>query len=77
MYAALEAGDIPESFRQALDQWRARNIRRFGEPKTSGDDCLETIAMQWDYLCKTGFTHVRTAWREQLWAVLAARKLTY
>jgi tRNA (cmo5U34)-methyltransferase len=74
MRAALDAGRIPTSFRATFDQWQDRNLRRFGEPKSSGDDCLETIAANFGYLREAGFADVETAWSEQLWGVVVARK---
>jgi SAM-dependent methyltransferase len=76
MQTALNSGHIPESFRKTVDQWRERNIERFGEPKTSGDDCLETIDTQVGYLRDTGFDKVETAWTKELWAVIVANKPT-
>jgi hypothetical protein len=72
---AEERGLIPESFRPVFDAWYDRNVRRFGEPKTSGDDCHETIAAQTEYLRIAGFEPVETVWAEKLWAVIVARKL--
>jgi hypothetical protein len=71
---ALAAGQIPESFRQNLVAWRDRNVGRFGEPKTSGDDCHETAAVQMEYLRQSGFRDVRLAWNEQLWGILYGRR---
>ena len=71
---AEQRGQIPESFRPVFEAWHDRNIRRFGEPKKSGDDCLETIAAQIDYLHDAGFARVNTTWVEKLWGVLAANK---
>ncbi|HEX5472335.1 MAG TPA: class I SAM-dependent methyltransferase [Lacipirellulaceae bacterium] len=76
MFSALDAGRIPASFRQTLDFWQDRNIRRFGEPKQSGDDCHETISTQVDYLQAAGFDQIDLAWNQELWAVIIARKLT-
>ena len=70
MYSALDAGRIPISFRETIDKWHDRNIRRFGEPKKSGDDCLETIGTQLGYLRDAGFAEVETIWADSLWAVI-------
>ncbi len=43
-------GRIPESFRPVFEAWHERNITRFGEPKSSGDDCHETATVQEEYL---------------------------
>ncbi len=74
MKSALERGDIPASFQPTLDQWQDRNIRRFGEPKTSGDDCLETSNTQCRYLLDTGFQTAELTWSKELWGVLIGRK---
>jgi hypothetical protein len=72
--AAEDRGLIPESFRPVFAAWYDRNVRRFGEPKSSGDDCHETIPAQTLYLREAGFATVTTAWAEKLWAVVMARK---
>ena len=71
---AMAAGRIPESFRPMSEAWHDRNVRRFGEPKHSGDDCHETAAVQGEYLRAAGFRDVRLAWSEKLWGILFARK---
>lgn len=72
---ATDRGLIPESFRVTTEAWHDRNIRRFGEPKKSGDDCHETTAAQEEYLRAAGFTQVETPWQREMWALLVARKL--
>jgi tRNA (cmo5U34)-methyltransferase len=74
MNEAISMGRIPESFRATFDQWYDRNIRRFGESKKSGDDCLETIETQAGYLRAAGFAGVEVAWADKLWAVVLATK---
>jgi cyclopropane fatty-acyl-phospholipid synthase-like methyltransferase len=74
MFAALDASRIPSSFRGTVDAWYDRNIRRFGEPKSSGDDCLETIAEQIAALQDAGFQPIECDWKAELWAVLRAIK---
>ena len=74
MFSAIDAGRIPLSFRSTLDHWRDRNIDRFGEPKRSGDDCLETVVTQLDQLREAGFAQIETCWAKELWAVVLARK---
>ena len=56
MSSAIAEGRIPESFRATLDAWKDRNIKRFSEPKKSGDDCQETVAVQVGYLKAAGFS---------------------
>jgi tRNA (cmo5U34)-methyltransferase len=72
--AAEMRGQVPESFRPVFEAWYDRNIRRFGEPKSSGDDCLETVDSQVANLSSTGFVRVEAVWAEKLWAVITARK---
>jgi hypothetical protein len=57
-----------------FEAWYDRNVRRFGEPKESGDDCHETVASQIAYLQRAGFTKVEATWAEKLWAVVVAHK---
>jgi tRNA (cmo5U34)-methyltransferase len=71
---AIAKGRIPESFRSRAEAWRERNVTRFGEPKSSGDDCHETAAVQEEYLRQAGFRDVKVPWNEQLWGVLFGRK---
>jgi SAM-dependent methyltransferase len=70
----MAAGRIPESFGPLFDAWYERNITQFGQPKKSGDDCLETAAVQVDYLREAGFRDVELPWNEQLWGVLVGRR---
>lgn len=74
MDAMIAAGNIAESFHDALHQWQARNIGGFGEPRTSGDDCHQTIAEQLDYFRQAGFRQVDAPWHRDLWAVLRGVK---
>lgn len=74
MQGAIAAGHIPDSFRATFDQWHDRNIRRFAEPKKSGDDCQETIHTQVAYLSEVGFKQIETVWAKELWAVLLSHK---
>lgn len=72
--SAAASGQIPPSFITTFHAWYDRNIRRFGQPRKSGDDCHETIAAQEQYLRDAGFTHVEAAWQHEMWALLLARK---
>jgi hypothetical protein len=74
MRRAIDDGRIPPAFGQTLDHWYDRNFCRFGKPKTSGDDCHETIAIQVETLRHTGFAHIETVWAEKLWAIVVALK---
>jgi tRNA (cmo5U34)-methyltransferase len=68
--AAEKRGQIPASFKPMFDAWYDRNVRRFGEPKHSGDDCHETIATQLGYLRNAGFARTNVLWADRLWAVV-------
>jgi len=72
--SATERGLIPASFAPVFEAWYDRNVRRFGEPKHSGDDCHETIAAQSAYLRGAGFAEIKIAWQTKLWAVLEGSK---
>ena len=72
--AATAAGQIPASFAATFEHWYDRNIRHFGEPKKSGDDCHETIAIQQKYLCDAGFAHTDIPWQREMWGLLIGRK---
>lgn len=74
MRSAIERGEIPATFQKTLDQWYERNIRRFGEPKTSGDDCLEASDTQRGYLLNAGFQTAEFPWSKEMWGVLVGRK---
>lgn len=74
MDAMIAAGKVAESFHDALHQWQARNIVGFGEPRTSGDDCHQTIAEQLDYFRQAGFRQVDAPWHRDMWAVLRGVK---
>jgi len=74
MEDVLAAGQIPESFQAALRGWQDRNVRPFGTPRVSGDDCHETAAVQLAALSASGLRHARVVWQRDLWAVLFARK---
>ena len=67
---AMDAGLIPASIHPALRQWEERNVRRFGEPRKSGDDCHETVEAQVGYLSACGFPRVECTWHKEMWAIL-------
>jgi len=72
--AAEARGQIPTSFHPMFEAWYDRNVRRFGEPRKSGDDCHETIAAQMGYLRNAGFKRTEAVWNKKLWGVVVARK---
>ncbi|MEO1497471.1 MAG: class I SAM-dependent methyltransferase [Planctomycetota bacterium] len=74
MDSALAIGAIPPTFGPVLDRWRERNLDGFGGPRSSGDDCHETVEEQTARLYGAGFRAVETDWRESLWALLVARR---
>jgi SAM-dependent methyltransferase len=74
MNSAMARGRIPTSFAPVFETWYDRNVRRFGEPKQSGDDCLETVAAQVGYLSNAGFAEAQTVWAKKLWAVIQASR---
>jgi tRNA (cmo5U34)-methyltransferase len=74
MSGAIADGRIPETFQATLNHWQDHNIERFNEPKKSGHDCHETLAVRLGYLCEVGFVDVEAIWAKKLWAVVVARK---
>ena len=70
MRRGLADGSIGEIFRPAAEKWIERNVTRFGEPKKSGDDCHETIAVQLGYLKESGFSNADCPWHKAMWAVI-------
>jgi SAM-dependent methyltransferase len=74
MQSGIDNGLIPAEFQDTFDQWHDRNIMRFGAPKRSGDDCLETLTVQRGYILSIGFKSAEIVWNEQLWGVVRARK---
>ena len=74
MKSAIADGRIPASFQATFDHWHERNIRNFGTPHKSGDDCQETAEVQQQYLRDAGFTQVETPWQHEMWGTLLGRK---
>lgn len=74
MKNGLQTGDIPEEMRPILESWRDRNIRQIDQPKTSGDDCHETVNQQLSYLQAAGFTNTHNLWQKEMWAVMVGVK---
>ncbi len=65
-------GEIPESFGSVIEAWQSRNIDAFGGPRSSGDDCHETVEGQTELLRQAGFGSVEVVWNQELWAVTVA-----
>jgi SAM-dependent methyltransferase len=74
MKSALAEGRIPASFQATHEHWYARNIRDFGVPHKSGDDCQETAEVQEQYLREAGFMEVNTRWQHEMWGLLVGRR---
>jgi tRNA (cmo5U34)-methyltransferase len=68
------AGLVNDAMRPMLEKWEERNVTRFDQPRSSGDDCHETVEAQLGYFRTCGFLGVEVPWREQMWAVLKAVK---
>ena len=67
-------GRVDIGIKPMLDKWEERNVTRFGQPRTSGDDWQETIEAQLAYLCDCGFRSVAVPWHKRMWAVLEGVK---
>jgi tRNA (cmo5U34)-methyltransferase len=74
MKSAIANGRIPASFHATHEHWYKQNIRGFGTPHKSGDDCQETVEVQQQYLREAGFTGVETPWQDEMWGTLVGRK---
>ena len=74
MRRVCAAGLVTESFRGMCDKWIERNVKQFGQPRASGDDCHETIETQLGYLRDVGFARASSPWHEDMWAVLLGVK---
>jgi tRNA (cmo5U34)-methyltransferase len=74
MKSAIADGRITASFQATFDHWHERNIRDFGAPHKSGDDCQATAEVQQQYLRDAGFTNVETPWQLEMWGTLIGRK---
>jgi tRNA (cmo5U34)-methyltransferase len=67
-------GRVDIGIKPMLDKWQERNVTRFGQPRSSGDDWQETIEAQLAYLCDCGFRGVSAPWHKRMWAVLEGVK---
>jgi tRNA (cmo5U34)-methyltransferase len=74
MRERLADGRIGAVFRQAYEKWAHRNIALFGQPKQSGDDCLQPIDELLADFRKVGFASADAPWQRDLWAVLRGLK---
>ena len=73
MQRLIDDNAVSEPMAEALVAWQFRNVENFDQPRHSGDDCHETVAVQLEYLQLAGFDTVRCPWREEMWALLAGR----
>ncbi|MBI3838321.1 MAG: class I SAM-dependent methyltransferase [Planctomycetia bacterium] len=74
MRKTVAAGLVDDAMRPMLEKWIERNVDHFEQPRSSGDDCHETIEAQLGYFCECGFRGVDAPWHEQMWAVLQGIK---
>jgi tRNA (cmo5U34)-methyltransferase len=74
MQQLIDTQAVTPAMAHALTGWQERNVARFGEPRTSGDDCHETAAAQLGYFEFAGFSETRVIWERELWNVLRGRK---
>ena len=74
MRQIVDSGQVSELTRPMLEKWQERNVTHFGESRTSGDDCHETVEAQLGYLCDAGFRSVGVSWHKEMWALLEATK---
>jgi SAM-dependent methyltransferase len=57
-----------------FENWRARNIEHFSEPKSKGDDIHESFLEQLQWLKEIGFTGVDVFVKYHLWSIIGGRK---
>jgi tRNA (cmo5U34)-methyltransferase len=74
MAGLIEGEQVTPAMAEGLRKWRARNVDQFGEPRSSGDDCHETAAVQLGYFHDAGFADVDAPWQRELWTLLQGRK---
>jgi tRNA (cmo5U34)-methyltransferase len=65
---------VPQSMAQALLKWEERNVKQFGRPRISGDDCHETVESQLALLGECGFAYADSPWRKDMWAIMRGQK---
>lgn len=74
LHRIVDDGRVSDVMRPMFEKWKERNVAQFDVPRTSGDDCHETVEAQLAYLCDCGFRSVGAPWRKDMWAVLEAVK---
>ncbi len=75
MQRMMATGFVPDAMHEMINGWIHRNVDCFGQPKTSGDDCHETVDAQLRYLTDTGFVSADIVWQKDLWSVFCGTKL--
>jgi tRNA (cmo5U34)-methyltransferase len=70
MRETIDAGRVSPPMADALQQWKARNLDRFTEPRTCGDDCHETAESQLATFREVGFDRADVVWQRDLWGIL-------
>lgn len=74
MRRLIADGAVPETMHETMSGWIHRNVDCFGQPKSSGDDCHETVEAQLSYLGDAGFARTGVLWQKDLWSVFCGRK---
>lgn len=74
MQRLIDEARVRPPMADALRGWIERNVKQFGGPRSSGDDCHETAAAQLGHLQRAGFHQVQTGWSRELWTVLEGAK---
>jgi SAM-dependent methyltransferase len=74
LFQVVEEGLVSDLMRPMFEKWYDRNVNRFDEPRSSGDDCHETVQAQLGYFREAGFPVARTPWQKETWAVLEGIK---
>ena len=69
-----DQGLVSLPFQRMCQKWEQRNVQNFHVPRTSGDDCHETIQAQLAYLCDCGFRSTSAPWQKEMWAVMLGVK---
>ncbi len=74
LHQIVDDGRVSDVMRPMFEKWKERNVTQFDVPRTSGDDCHETVEAQLAYLCDCGFRSVSSPWQKDMWAVLLGVK---
>jgi len=74
MQELIDTQAVTPAMADALRGWQERNVKQFGQPRVSGDDCHETAATQLGYFHSVGLRGTGVAWRRELWTVLKGQR---